>query len=142
MPHLTAALLELDGTYRLSRELEPRLAALLRLVAARANKSEYGIAYAVADVRRAGGTDDEIAAAGIDDRRFPPEEQDALDFARKMTVAAHSVTDDEVARLVAAYGEPQVVAMVLQLAYANFFHRLVLTLGTPVEPGGPLPPRA
>lgn len=141
MPHLTAALLELDGTYRLNRELEPRLAALLRLVAARANKSEYGIAYAVADLRSAGASVDEIASAGLDNRSFPAAEQAALVFAHKMTLAAHSVTDEEVAILVDAYGEREVVAMVLQLAYANFFQRLVLTLGTPVESEGPLPPR-
>src|SRR5262249_4162290 len=33
-----------------------------------------------------------------------------------------------------------VVAMVLLLAYANFQDRLLLALGVPIEPGGPMPP--
>ena len=57
-----------------------------------------------------------------------------------MTVDASKVSDAEVARLLAWYGEEKVVAMVLMLAHANFQDRLVLALGSPIEPGGPLPP--
>ena len=38
------------------------------------------------------------------------------------------------------YGEKTVAAMVLSMAYANFQDRLLLCLGSPIEPGGPLPP--
>ena len=69
-----------------------------------------------------------------------PAEKAALEFARKMTVNSASVTDDEFAALVKHYGEKTVAAMVLTMAYANFQDRLVLCLGSPIEPGGPLPP--
>src|SRR5205807_2379593 len=62
-------------------------------------------------------------------------------FARKLTLAADTVTDEEVAHLMAAYGESKVAAMVLLLAHANFQDRLILALGVPVEPAGPLEPR-
>jgi hypothetical protein len=57
-----------------------------------------------------------------------------------MTVDASEVTDAEVARLMASYGESKLVAMVLLLAYANFQDRLLLALGVPIEAGGPMPP--
>jgi hypothetical protein len=57
-----------------------------------------------------------------------------------MTTDASAVTDEDVARLIAHYGEKAVVAMVLQLAYASFQDRLILTLGLPPEENGPLPP--
>src|SRR5205823_2500755 len=72
---------------------------------------------------------------------LPADTRAALAFARKLTLAAHAVTDEEVARLIELYGEKQVVAMVLLLAYAHFQDRLVLTLDLPLEAGGPLPAR-
>ncbi|MEZ6062112.1 MAG: hypothetical protein R3C19_17370 [Planctomycetaceae bacterium] len=61
----------------------------------------------------------------------------------------HSANDDrrtrshgcQVEALRLEFGEPQLVAMVLQIAYANFMDRLVLSLGVTVEDGGPIPPR-
>lgn len=141
LPYTTAAVLELDGTYRSSDEFDPGLRSRMRYVAARAVGSKYGMAYAEADLRRAGGTDADLARLQGDRSRLPAAERSALTFARKMTVAAHSVTDEEVAALITHFGERRVVAMVLQLAYANFLDRLVLALGVPVEEGGPLAPR-
>jgi alkylhydroperoxidase family enzyme len=57
-----------------------------------------------------------------------------------MTTAGYSSTDEEVAGLVRSFGESRVVAIVLQIAYANFMDRMVLALDLPIEPGGPLPP--
>ena len=61
-------------------------------------------------------------------------------FAKKLTTDPRSVTDAEVASLIEWYGERQVVAMVLAVAYAHFQDHLVLALGLSVEPGGPVPP--
>ncbi len=141
LPATTAAVLDLDATYRLSRELDPQLRAKMRWVAARGTRCEYGQQYALADLRRAGATEDEIVSLQGDWSDLPQAERAALQFAHKMTVAAYSVTDEEVAALVEAYGERAVVAMVLQMAYSNFLDRLVLALGVPVEEGGPLPPQ-
>lgn len=140
LPYTTAAALELDGIYRTSDELDPLLRARMHYVAARAIDSEYGCAYAEADLVRAGGADDDPVLNG-DWSELTTAEQSALAFAEKMTVAAHSVTDEEVAGLIEHFGERQVVAMVLQLAWANYRNRLALALGVTVEENGPLPPR-
>jgi alkylhydroperoxidase family enzyme len=141
LPHTTAAILELDGVYRTSGIIDPKLRAKMRWVAADENGCTYGKAYALADLRRAGAVHEEIIALTGDRSSLPAAERAALEFARKMTKAAHTLTDEEVAGLVAEYGEPQLVEMVLQMAYANFLDRLVLSLGISVEEGGPLPPR-
>jgi alkylhydroperoxidase family enzyme len=142
LPRTTAAMLELDYLYRTSDAVDPGLRARMRWVAARANRCDYGAEYAKADLLRAGATaqDVEQLTAGFKD--LPPAERAALAFARKMTVAASTVTDEEVQNLIDEFGERPVTAMVLQMAYASFQDRLLTTLGIAVEPGGPLPPLA
>lgn len=140
LPRTTAAMLELDYLYRARSPLDAKLRGKMRWVAAHANRCAYGEAYAAADLRRAGVDEAALKALAGDPAGLPEKERAALAFARKLTLAADTVTDEEVAGLIKQYGEKQVVAMVLLLAYANFQDRLVLALGLPVEEGGPLPP--
>ncbi len=140
-PRTTAAMLELDFLHRMRSPLDPKLHAKLRWVAAHANRCAYSEAYARADLCRAGGSEANIQALENNSADLPAAERAALMFARKLTLAADTVTDAEVAQLIGYYGDKQVVAMVLLLAYANFQDRLILALGLPLEPGGPLPPR-
>jgi len=143
LPDTTARLLELDYIQRERSPLGPVLRGRLRWVAATANRCDYGRAYAEADLRRAGQTDDDLAKLASGDWiGWPEEEQDALAFARKLTEAADQLGDDEVARLINLHGEERVVAIVLLVAYANYQDRLALALGLGVEPGGPRPPVA
>lgn len=138
MPKTTAAMLELDWKQRTRSPLNPKLRAKLRYLAASLNRSPYAIAVARADYRRAGGD-----AAELDrlDRGEPaPAEANAIEFGRKLTLEADTITDAEVKKLIEHYGERQVTAMVLLLAYANFQDRLLLSLAIPLEDGGPLPP--
>jgi alkylhydroperoxidase family enzyme len=141
MPRTTAALLRLDLVHRTRNPLDPKLRAQMRWVAANANRCEYSRAYALFDGRRAGLDDAAIEALRRGDHsRRPSAEKAALEFARKMTVDPASVSDGEFAALVEAYGERKAAAMVLLMAYSNFQDRLLLCLGSPVEPGGPQPP--
>ena len=142
LPRTTAAMLELDYIYRTSEALNPRLRATMRWVAARANQCAYSRKYAEADLLRTGMSSDEVARLESSLAKLSQNEQAAVQFAEKLTVAASSVTDEEVAKLIAAFGEQPVVAMVLQMAYANFQDRLLLALNVDVEPDGPLPPLA
>ena len=52
---------------------------------------------AVADLKRAGGTDDEVAALKGDRSPLPVEWRRVLDVARELTRAAYKVTDDQMA---------------------------------------------
>jgi hypothetical protein len=115
----------------------------MRWVVAHANHCLYSLMFALSDLVRAGL--DERAAHALTAGDFSSRsraDQEALAFARKMTLAADTVTDEEVTHLIALYGEKQVAAMVLLLAHANFQDRLILALNLPLETAGPLPPVA
>jgi alkylhydroperoxidase family enzyme len=140
LPRTTAAMLNLDRIQRTTSPLGPLLRGKMRWVAARANHCAYSMAYAEADLKRAGLDESGLRSLKGTPDALPQAERAVLDFAHQMTVDAAAVTDAEVANLIARYGESQVVAMVLLLAYANFQDRLLLALGVPIEPGGPLPP--
>jgi alkylhydroperoxidase family enzyme len=130
LPRTTAGMLELDYVQRVKSPLDPKLRAKVRLAAADANGSAYGKAYALFDLKRAGGTPEPQTEA----------ERVALAFARKLTKEAYKVTDEEFQQVRTLHGDDNTVAIVLCVAYANFQDRLLQTLALPVEDGGPLPP--
>src|SRR5207248_2773474 len=111
--------------------LGPVLAGKLRWAAADAIGCDYSRQYAEADLRRAGVTDTEIKH-WTSGRRLSHRESIVLAFARKLTEAAYTVTDDEFAHLLKEFGEEKVVAMVHTLAFANFQNRIILALGVDV----------
>jgi hypothetical protein len=133
-------MLRLDYLHRAQSPLDPVLRGKVRCVAAHANRCAYSEAYAAADLRREGVSNEAIRALAGDFAAMPEDERAALGFARKMSLDAATVTDAEVARLIQLYGEKKTVALVLLLAYANFQDRLLLGLGATVEKGGPYPP--
>jgi alkylhydroperoxidase family enzyme len=140
LPRTAAAMLQLDFAQRTKSPLDPALRAKMRWVIAHANRSSYGEAYALADLKRAGVDDAGRAALVGAPANWPEADRDALEFARLLTVAAPTIRDDQFAKLVDRYGDKKVVAMVLLAAYGNFQDRLVLGLNLPIEPEGPLAP--
>jgi hypothetical protein len=116
------------------------LAGKLRWTAADEIGCVYARRTAEADLRRAGLSALDLKRLAGNGRGGPAAERAALAFARKLTRAGHTVTDEEVAELLGHFGAEKVVAMVHTLAYANFQNRIFLALKVEVEPGGPLPP--
>jgi alkylhydroperoxidase family enzyme len=139
LPKTAAAMIELDYAQRAENPLPAKLRAKLRWIAAHANRCEYAKAYARADYVRAGGRAEDIDDLPRQLDKLPEAERLALQLVRQLTESAHTVTDEQMARLVKLYGEKQVVAIVLVAAYANFQDRLLLALGVSVGPKGPLP---
>lgn len=140
LPLTTARMLELDGLHRSGNRLEAKLRGLVRWAAADANHCDYAKAIALADLRRAGASKDEIQALTGDPSLLPPQQRAAAVFARKMMLEAHAVTDEEMKQLLEFFGEEQVVALVALLAHASFQDRIFLAMNVQIEPGGPLPP--
>ncbi|HEV8060388.1 MAG TPA: hypothetical protein VGP68_10970 [Gemmataceae bacterium] len=140
LPRTTAAMLHLDYIHRAQNPLGPVLAAKLHWTAADAINCSYGKSYAEADLRRAELDPKEFINSLGDAAKLPKDDRIVVDFARKMTNAAYTVTDAEVALLLKRFGPEKVVAMVQTLAWANFQNRIILGLGVQVEPNGPLPP--
>src|SRR5262245_60149962 len=128
LPQTTAAMLELDYLHRAGGALSAKLQGTIRWAGARANRSPYGEAVAIADLRAAGLGDDYIAALTGDPSGWPADLRTVIRFAFALTRAPHEVTDAEVTQLAAQYGEKELVAIVLLLAHSNFQDRLVLAL--------------
>ncbi len=137
LPRTTAAMLELDYLHRVDSPLPNRLRGMMRWTAARANRCAYTQAQALADLRLAGVDPSALDLLLKTPHKLPPVEREAVEFARKMTSAAYTVTDEEVAALIKTHGEKTVVGMVQLLAYSNFQDRLILSLGLASQ--APLP---
>jgi alkylhydroperoxidase family enzyme len=140
LPRTTAGMLQLDRLHRAGNPLGAVLAGKLRWAAADAMDCDYARQYAQADLRRAGVSEKELKQLASTARELPPGERAALAFARKLTLAGHSVSDAEVAELIDHFGAEKVVGIVHTVALANFQNRIYLALGVKVEPDGPLPP--
>jgi alkylhydroperoxidase family enzyme len=132
MPKTAAKMLELDYLHREKNPLGPVLAAKLRWVAADALGSKYGVATAEADLRAAGLTDAEFAELAKP-VTLPPAERAALAFAKRLTEAGHTISDEQFAELLKHYGPEKVTAIVHTVAYANFHNRIVLGIGVKGE---------
>ncbi|MDR3634447.1 MAG: hypothetical protein P4L84_11630 [Isosphaeraceae bacterium] len=137
LPRTAAAMIRLDLAQRTQSPLDPALRAKMRWAIAHANHCAYSEAYALYDLKRAGG---DAAQLTGDPARWPEADREPLEFARLLTVAAPTVSDDLFAHLREQFGDKRVAAMVLLAAYGNFQDRIVLGLGLPLEAGGPLPP--
>lgn len=140
LPRTAAAMLELDFAQRTKSPIDPVLRAKMRWVIADANHCDYSKAYAIADLKRAGATEDVISVfTGHPDAR-PEGDRQPLEFARLLTIAAPTIPDEMFEDLRNQYGDSQVASMVLLAAYGSFQDRIVLGLNLPLEEKGPLEP--
>lgn len=140
LPRTTAAMLELDWIQRTKSPLDPKLRAKIRWAAARANRSAYGEQTALADLRRVGGSNDDITILKDAPEKLADSERLAIRFATELTRRGSSITDQQFEKVRKAFGDAETVAIVLCVAHANFQDRLLLSYGIPLEAGGPLPP--
>lgn len=140
LPKTTAAMLELDRLHRDGNPLGAVLAAKLRWAAADAIGCEYSRKSAEFDLKRAKVPPPDVEAFVAGKDMPADDERRLLKLARKLTTAAYTVTDAEVAAVLAAYGPEKIMAVVHTVAYCNFHYRILLALGVEVEPNGPLPP--
>jgi alkylhydroperoxidase family enzyme len=140
LPRTTATILELHDLHRTKNPLDPKLRAMVRWVVADANRCKYAQEVAVADLKRAGGTAEEVAALRGDRSPLSLETRRTLDVARELTRAAYKMSDDQMAALRKDLGEPKLVAFVQLVAFGNFQDRLLLSLGVAPEAGGSLAP--
>jgi alkylhydroperoxidase family enzyme len=140
MPRTAAAMLKLDYAQRTLGPLDPALRAKLRWVIADANRCEYSMVYALSDFYRAIGVEPAPVDAGAFPSHWLETDQEALDFARLLTLSATSIRDDHVERLREHYGDRMVAAMILLAAYGNFQDRIVQGLSLSIEESGPLLP--
>jgi alkylhydroperoxidase family enzyme len=140
-PRTTALLLNLDYLHRTTTAVDADLRVKLRWIVADANRSVYCKSYAQYDGEKVGVDCKKWAASlASNDKQLPVAEFAAVQFARKLSLEASRVTDDDMAQLIKLFGERKVVAIVHLVAFANFQTRLMTAIGAEVEDLGPLPP--
>jgi alkylhydroperoxidase family enzyme len=81
---------------------------------------DYGMQYADADLRGAGVSDDIIEQLDGDRRGSTPTELAAMQFARRVTIAASQISDREFQEMLQGFDVEQMVALVHTIAFANF----------------------
>ena len=140
LPRTAAAMLKLDFAHRTKSPLDPILRAKMRWVVANANHCEYSRLYAVADMKRAGASDEVVATLVGNPDNWTDADRQPLEFARLLTLAAPTIPDSMFEELRQTYGDEGVASMVLLAAYGNFQDRIVLGLQLPLEESGPLAP--
>src|SRR5260370_14791355 len=96
LPRTTAAMLELDYLPRAGSPLDPRLRGMMRSSAAHPNRCAFTETQALADLRVAGVEVAVIDALTTDPKRLSAAGPAVIQFARKMTSATYTSTDDEV----------------------------------------------
>lgn len=140
LPNTTAAFLELDRAHRTLGPVDRKLRAAMRYTAAKANGSSYGMSVALLDAKNAGASEalrDSLANGTYEG--WSKEEQEAIQFAKEMSLDSESISDAKFESLVKSFGDRQAACMVLHMAYANFQDRLLQCLGVQESSEAPLP---
>lgn len=111
----------------------PRVKAEMAWAAARTDRAWYAVAIARDRLKALGFTDDQIYALDGDGKSLPEAERVAIVFARKLTAAPATVTDQDVEGLRKLYTDKQVAEIVHQVCNAAFFNRVTETANLPLD---------
>jgi uncharacterized peroxidase-related enzyme len=99
-----------------------RVKSLVYLASSYANKCPFCIASNLPGARKAGVTDEEIAALEAEKNDlFPADEQAALNYARELTRTANA--NETRAALAAHFNDEQIVEITLVIGLSNFTNR-------------------
>ena len=139
LPKTTGSMLELDFLHRAENPLGAVWSGKLRWVVADALGCEYGRQYALADLRQAGLREEDLSSLRSRSVADESAEQMILELARRLTLEADAVGDEELASLQTLLNAEQVVALVHTVAFANFQNRIFLGLGVELSQPDPVP---
>ena len=140
LPNATVALLRLDSLHRSANPIGNVLAAKIRWAVADTLHCDFQSAYATADLMLLGLDRRDVKIFPDDSDARERLDQEVVAFARKLTEAAYSVTDEEVSKLVDQIGLEQVVGIVHTVAFANFQCRLAQGLKCELDVSEPAVP--
>lgn len=102
-------------------------------IVSRTNDCQYCLGHQELKLRRAGMTDDQIAALDCKWSVFPEEEQAAMQIARKVTLTPHQVTDDDLQTLKKYYSDAQIVDVIQSISANNSTNRWTAATGIPQD---------
>lgn len=121
-----------DDTMTLSYPFKTRLFWIV----SRTNNCQYCLGHQEQKLSAAGMLEDEIAALDSNWERFPPEEQAAFAYARKLSYEPYNLNDGDIAALEKFYTPPQILEMTLSIAWNNAINRWKEGSGVPQSHDG------
>jgi AhpD family alkylhydroperoxidase len=105
-------------------------------IVSRTNNCQYCMGHQEQKLSAVGMTDDEIAALDFDWSTYPPEEQAAFAYARKLTYEPHNITDADIEALKKHYTPLQILEMTLSMCGNNAINRWKEGTGVPQSQSG------
>ena len=114
-------------------KLDPLLRAQIAWVCAREDRAWYAAAHALARLQGLGVTPEAAWSTGEASSSATPVEEAVLSFARKLTSAPHTVTDDDIAGLRKLLSDHEVAEVIALICDANSFDRFTEMLRLPLE---------
>lgn len=105
-------------------------------IVARTNNCQYCMGHQEQKLSAVGMTDDEIAALDSDWESYPPAEQAAFAYARKLTYEPHLLSDADIESLGKFYTPLQILEMTLSVAGNNAINRWKEGTGVPQSKSG------
>jgi AhpD family alkylhydroperoxidase len=105
-------------------------------IVSRTNNCHYCLGHQEQKLSAVGMTDDQIAALDFDWWQYPPAEQAAFAYARKLTWEPHALSDGDLEALRQHYTDLQILEMTLSIAWNNAINRWKEGLGIPQSAHG------
>lgn len=105
-------------------------------IVSRTNNCQYCLGHQEQKLAATGMTDDDIAALDCDWGRYPPAEQAAFAYARKLTYEPHRLSAADFDLLRSYYTDLQILEMTLSVAGNNAINRWKEGTGVPQSPSG------
>lgn len=102
-------------------------------IVSRTNDCQYCLGHQELKLRRAGMTEDQIAALDSRWDLFPEAERAAMRLTRKITLTPHLVTDADLQSLKPHFTEPQIVDLLQTVAGYNSTNRWTTATGIPQD---------
>lgn len=102
-------------------------------IVSRTNDCQYCLGHQELKLRRAGMTEEEIAALDSKWSVFPEDEQSAMVITRKITLTPHLVTDADLATLKGKFSDAQIVELIQTVAGYNSTNRWTTATGIPQD---------
>jgi uncharacterized peroxidase-related enzyme len=102
-------------------------------VVSRGNNCQYCLGHQEIKLRLAGVNYDTVGALDSDWSRFPPREQAALTFARKLTLEPFAIAEGDIAALKKQFTDDKIVDLAFCVAVFNSVNRWTDGLGLPQE---------
>lgn len=105
-------------------------------IVSRTNNCHYCLGHQEQKLSALGMTDDQIAALDFDWLQYPPQEQAAFAYARKLTWEPYALDDGDLEALRRHYTDLEILEMTLSIAWNNAINRWKEGLGIPQSADG------